>query len=336
MKKKSNPWRRLGYRAVHLFIRFLFQLSKAFPLKTWLYVGKIGGFFVYFLDFHHKRISMRNLRFAFDGQKDEREMRSIVRRNFEQFGMIGIEWMGFRHADKNAIRELVQVEGKEHLDGARRKSPSIILLGAHFGNWEYAHAYYSSTINELNFIVRAIDNPLIEQERLENNDRFGIRVLYKEKGLRQAIRNLKRGEDLVIFADRKETYKQIIPCRFFGKKTATMTLVPALARKYRIPVVPMFIVRSRDLIHHRLIFLPELPVDHEKDKKQSIDEATQHQSAIIEKMIIDYPDHWIWLHKRWKKYHPYLYPEDMVRRARLKARRMARQSRVRNSSNDTP
>ncbi len=336
MKKKSNPWHRLGYRAVHLSVRSYLLLSRSFPLRTWLHLGKVLGRMIYFLDLHHRRISMRNLRFAFDDQKDKREMRAIVRKNFEQFGMIGNEWMRLRNTDKTTIRELVRVEGKEHLDGARRKSPSVILLGAHFGNWEYAHAYYSSTINKLNFIVRSIDNPLIEKERLKNNKPFGIRILYKENGLRQAIRNLKRGEDLVIFADRKETYKQIIPCRFFGKKTATMTLVPALARKYRIPVVPMFIVRSRDLIHHRLVFLPELPVAYDKDKKESINEATQHQSAIIEKMIADHPDHWIWLHKRWKKYHPYLYPEDMARRARRKARRIARLNRIKNSSDVNP
>jgi KDO2-lipid IV(A) lauroyltransferase len=336
MKKKSNPWRRMGHRAVHMAARFSIHLSRAFSLRTWLYMGKFLGRLIYFLDFHHRRISMRNLCFAFNGKKDRREMRSIVRKNFEQFGMIGNEWIRLRNTDTGMIRKLVQVEGKRHLDAARQKNRSVILLGAHFGNWEYAHAYYSSTINKLNFIVRPIDNPLLEQERLKNNDPFGIRILYKENGLRQAIRNLKRGEDLVIFADRKETYKQVIPCRFFDKKTATMTLVPALARKYRIPVVPMFIVRSKDLIHHRLIFLPELPVDYDKDKEECINEATQHQSDIIEKMIESYPDHWIWLHKRWKKYHPYLYPEDMARRARRKARRTDHLNRMKRSGNVNP
>lgn len=299
-------------------------------------MGRKLGLLVYFLDFHHRRISFRNLHFAFNGQKDEGEMRSIVRKNFEQFGMIGNEWIRLKNGDMRMLEEYVRVEGKEHLDNARKKSRSVILLGAHFGNWEYAHAFYSSKINKLTFIVRSIDNPLIEHERLRINERFGVSILYKETGLRQAIRNLKRGEDLVIFADRKETYKQIVPCRFFGKKTATMTLVPALARKYRIPVVPMFIVRSRDLVHHRLVFLPELTVDHDGDKKESINEATQRQSVVLESIITDHPDHWIWLHKRWKKYHPYLYPEDMARRARRKAKRIARLNRMKDSGDANP
>jgi len=323
MKKKSTIGRRIGHKAVHLAVLFCLFLSRAFPLKTWLTIGKYFGRLFYFLDFQHRRISKRNIRFAFGDQKDEWEIRTIARKSFEQFGIIGNEWLWLRNADREMLRNIIQVEGKEHLDAARQKSPSIILLGAHFGNWEYAHAYYASTINSLNFIVRSIDSPLLEKERILNNRRFGVKILYKENGLRHAIRNLKNGEDLIIFADRKETFKKDIPCQFFGKKTATMTLVPTLARKYRIPIVPMFIVRCEDLIHHRLLFLPELPVDYDGDKEQSINQATQLQSNIIEKFISEYPDHWIWLHKRWKRYHPYLYPGDMAKRARREARRKA-------------
>jgi len=246
MQKKEPVKCHIGHRAVHLAALAYASVSRLFPLQIWLLIGKYLGRFFYILDFAHRRISRRNLRFAFGNHS------------------------------------LVQVEGKEHLDAARRKSRSVILLGAHFGNWEYAHAYYASTINTLNFIVRSIDNPLLEKERVLNNQRFGVRILYKENGLRQAIRRLKNGEDLVIFADRKQTFTRDIPCRFFDRKTSTMTLVPVLARKYRVPVVPMFIVRDEDLVHHRLLFFPELEVRYDDDKEQCISEAAQRQSNMIE------------------------------------------------------
>ncbi|MBW2096124.1 MAG: lysophospholipid acyltransferase family protein [Deltaproteobacteria bacterium] len=324
MEKKEPKRHHIGHRIVHLAVLAYLSFSRLLPMKTWLLIGKYFGRLFYILDFSHRRISGRNIRFAFGNEKDQRDIKTIARKSFEQFGMTGNEWVLLRDMSKETLRSLVQVEGKEHLDAARRKSRSVILLGAHFGNWEYAHAYYASTINTLNFIVRSIDNPLLERERLVNNQRFGVRILYKENGLRQAIRRLKNGQDLVIFADRREGYKQVIPCRFFNKKTSTMTLVPALARKYRIPVVPMFIVRNEDLIHHRLLFFPELNVEYDKDKERSIHEATQQQSNIIERIVREHPDHWAWLHKRWKKDTPSLYPEDMARRARKKAKKMAR------------
>ena len=321
MEKTGSKSYHAGHRAVHLAALAYVFVSRFFPPETWIVIGKYVGRLFYILDFSHRRISKRNLRFAFGNKKNQHEINTIARMSFEQFGMTGNEWVMLRHMSKGTLRSLVRVEGREHLDAARKKSPSVILLGAHFGNWEYAHAYYSSTINTLNFIVRAIDNPLLEKERVLNNHRFGVRILYKENGLREAIKRLKNGQDLVIFADRKQTFARDIPCRFFGRKTSTMTLVPTLARKYRIPVVPMFIVRSEDLVHHRLIFLPELEIDYEKQKEESIREATQRQSTIIEKMVTAYPDHWPWLHKRWKRDYPSLYSEDVSRRAGKEGKR---------------
>jgi KDO2-lipid IV(A) lauroyltransferase len=266
---------------------------------------------------------LRNLKFAFGKEKRGEEIGSIARSNFQQFGMIAFEWARLKHMSKETLVNLIRVEGKEHLIAAKRKSRSVILLGAHFGNWEYAHLFYASSINPLNFIVRAIDNPFLEVDRVAYNQDFGVRILYQENGLRPAIRNIKKGEDLVIFADRKANSKEGIECRFFGKQTSTLTLVPTLAQRFHIPVVPMFIVRCSDMIHHRIIFLPELEIGN-KEKKESIRDATQGQSDIIESVIRTYPDHWIWLHRRWKKHYRYLYTESVARRRRGREKRRRR------------
>jgi KDO2-lipid IV(A) lauroyltransferase len=309
---EKNAPRRCGvvHRAVHLAVLAYVSISRAFTMKAWLLIGKFFGRVFYVLDFSHRKISQKNLNYALHSEKGPSELRQIARKSFEQIGMTGNEWVLLRHMNDEMLGKLIQVEGKEHLDAARRKSKAVILLGAHFGNWEYAHAYYATRINTLNFIVRSIDNPFLERERILNNRRFGVRILYKENGLRQAIRRLKRGEDLVIFADRKQTFARDISCRFFGRKTSTMTLVPILARKYRIPVVPMFIVRSDDLIHHRLLFFPELEIDYEEDKERSVKKAAQKQSDIIERIIREHPDHWAWLHKRWKRDYRDLYHQN--------------------------
>lgn len=281
-------------------------LSRIVPLRIWLLMGRSSGLLFYFLDFYHRKIALKNLRFAFGTEKKENEIVSMARWNFRQLGMSVYEWIRLKYVSREKLRDLVYIEGKEHLLAAKKKSQSVILLSAHFGNWEYAHFLYASTINRLNFIVRAMDNPFLEKIRLAYNQRFGVRILYKENGLLPAIRNLKKGEDLVIFADRRARSKEQIPCQFFGTKTSTLTLVPTLAQRFHIPIVPMFITRCEDMVHHRIIFFPELKIEHD-DKEESIREGAQRQSDIIEKIIREYPDHWVWLHKRWKKYHRYLY-----------------------------
>jgi Kdo2-lipid IVA lauroyltransferase/acyltransferase len=302
MARKSNILNRIIYSLIisyHL-------LSRIIPIKIWLFMGRCFGLLFYFLDFRHRSIALTNFRFALGNERTEKEIEFLARKNFQEFSMIAHEWVGLININKQKLRNLICVEGKEHVLAAKKKHRSIILLSAHFGNWEYAHLFYGSTINRLNLIVRKIDNPLIEQERVTYNKQFGVNILYKENGLRTAIKNLKKGEDLIILADQKASLKEGIPCNFFGKKTSTLTVVPALAKKYQIPIIPMFITRCKDRVHHRIVFLPELDISNVSNN-DNIHEITQRQNHIIEKVIKMYPDHWLWFHRKWKCYHPHIY-----------------------------
>lgn len=304
MKKRNQP--NLLDRMIWFMVRLYLFFSKHIPLNHWLSIGRLMGLLIYLIDYPHKRISLANLRFAFGHEKTEREILTLVRRNFQQFGMIAHEWLTLQDINKNQINSLLRVEGEEHLLAAKKKNPFVILLSAHFGNWEYCHLYYGSTMNRLNFIVRAVDNPFIEEERVRYNRRFGVNILYKEEGLRPAIKGFRRKVDLVIFADQKANLREGIPSTFFGKKTSTMHVIQSLALKYNAPIVPMFIVRCKDHIHHRIVFFPEIPMDY-KGGQKAILEGVQRQNDAIEKIIRAYPDHWLWFHRKWKTYHPEIY-----------------------------
>ncbi len=304
MKKKSNT----AFQIVGVICLVYFYLGYLAPLRLWVYLGKIMGRLLYMIDSKHRKISLANLRFALGPEKTDRELRSIARRSFEEFGMIGHEWSRLKYTGREELLSLVEVEGMENLLAARKKNLAVILFGAHFGNWEYAHLFYGTVIHRLNFIVRAVDNPVLEAVRLKYNTDFGVNILYKQNGLRPAIRNIKNGEDLIIFVDQKVNLSEGIMVRFFGKDTATIPLVPALSLKYGAPIVPMFIVRSEDRIRHRIIFLPELELNRDlHDQDRIIADGTQRQNDVIESMIRKYPQQWLWLHKKWSRHYPEIY-----------------------------
>ena len=291
---------------IALYIMYLFHLiSRIVPLRLWLFFGRCFGMFFYLIDPHHRRIVLINLKFAFGREKNEKELQALVRANYMHYGMMGFEWIRIMRLTRTGLDKLksrIHVEGEEHLIAAKKKNRAVILLSAHFGNWEYAHLYFADTYNSLNFIVRRIDNPLIEVERVENNERFGVHILYKENGLRPAIKKLKSGEDLVLFSDRKADLREGIPCLFFNQKTSTIPLVYSLASKYRIPIVPMFIFRTKDVTKHRLVFFPELDIEG-----LDMTQATQRQNDMIEKAIREQPELWLWIHRKWKCYHEEIY-----------------------------
>jgi KDO2-lipid IV(A) lauroyltransferase len=304
-KNRDSGIDRIIYTVMKLYSIFL----KHIPFRLCLFIGRCFGLIFYIVDFHHRKIGLINLRFAFEREKDEKEIRSIARKHFQNLGMTGHEWLCLKDLGENDLKKIcdrIYIEGKEHLISAKKQNKAVIILSAHFGNWEYSHLCYASHINRLNFIVRKLDNFFLEQERIDYNQNFNVNILYKENGLREAIRNLRNGEDLVIFSDRKANMREGIPSQFFGKKTSTIPLASALSKKYNIPIVPMFIVRCQDKVHHKIVFQPMFNVG-DLDEERAVQTGTQIQNDNIEKVIRRYPDQWLWIHRKWKCYHSHIY-----------------------------
>jgi len=60
-----------------------------------------------------------------------------------------------------------------------------------------------------------------------------------------------------------------------------------------------FIVRE-DLSRHRVILeAPFLPVPGASNEAESL-RLTQEYTSLLEKYVRERPDHWLWLHRRWK------------------------------------
>jgi KDO2-lipid IV(A) lauroyltransferase len=286
-----------------------FRVARRTPLSMGLVGGRLMGAAACRLLNRHRNITAANLKFAFQNEKSPAELQRLVYQNFQQWGMIAFEWARLARmggAQPGKFPFPVRVRGLGHLQAARRKNQAVVLLSAHFGNWEYGHYYYGRHIHTLNFIVRRIDNPYLESCRLASNHRYGVNILYKEVGLKAAIKNLRKGQDLVIFADQKANPREGVVGRFFGRNSTSIPLVASFAKKFELPIVPMFVVRRGNGASHELTFLPEL----EYSPGDSVIAITQRQNDIIEKMIRRHPDHWLWMHRRWKTEYPEIYKTD--------------------------
>ena len=155
------------YFTYSLLMLFNF-VSRLLPLTLWCQLGRLFGRFLYLLLVPLRRIPLINLTFAYADELSALQRRAILRENFTHYGVGGFEWirmLRMNEARRQQICQQIVIEGQEHLDAARRDKKKIILLSGHFGHWEYATVKYASEINPLTFIVRRIDNPLVEKER---------------------------------------------------------------------------------------------------------------------------------------------------------------------------
>ena len=81
----------------------------------------------------------------------------------------------------------------------------------------------------------------------------------------------------------------------FNNPTYTTTIPGQLVKKYKIPVVPIFIERFDNIKFKMTV---EKPIYFQENK--SIEEITNELNKLLEDMILKKPNYWIWSHNRWK------------------------------------
>jgi LPS export ABC transporter protein LptC len=85
---------------------------------------------------------------------------------------------------------------------------------------------------------------------------------------------------------------------FFGRPAHTPLGPAALSILTGAPIVPCFLIREGP--HFRLVVEPPLSAPQEADRVQAMAALTRAWSAVVESYVRRYPDHWVWMHRRWK------------------------------------
>jgi KDO2-lipid IV(A) lauroyltransferase len=85
---------------------------------------------------------------------------------------------------------------------------------------------------------------------------------------------------------------------FFGKLASTTPAMALAAQRTGVPAFVVMGVREgvRMRVHIDGPFLPPPP----QEGKDPITEHTARVTAGLERIIRQYPEQWLWLHRRWK------------------------------------
>lgn len=248
---------------------------------------------------HLRRTAARNLNLAFPHWAPG-QVQAVVRGVFRNFARLLAEFALLHRLDRNNISDVVVYEGFDNFAESLRRGKGTLFLTAHFGAWElcpFAHALYGYP---LKFVVRPIDNPFLD--RLINSYRTasGNQIIQKKDSLREMLRTLKRKEGVGILIDQNTTRDAGVFVDFFGLPACTTTVLAALALRTGATVVPGVLIWDNDRQKHRLHFEPPVPIVQTGDSRADIIENTARFNKILEGLVRQYPDQWLWIHRRWK------------------------------------
>lgn len=247
-------------------------------------------------------VGERNLQLAFP-ELSARERARILRGCFGSLGRLLGEFSQFPRHTPESLRRLVRYDERsiKHLRAAEELGRGVIYLTLHLGAWELMSFAHSALEHPLHFMVRRVDNPLIERLVENRRTRFGNQTIDKKMAVRTALRVLREGGTLGILADLNSQPQEGVFVPFLGHLACTTAGVAMLALRTEAVVLPVCAPWHEERGCFVIEFQPPMEVartgiSHEQDMLTN----TARFTDAIERFVRNYPDQWLWIHKRWQ------------------------------------
>jgi KDO2-lipid IV(A) lauroyltransferase len=278
--------------------RLLLGLFGLMPARMALLVGEKAGRCLYVLFPKLRQVGERNLKTAFPDLSLAKRHR-ILRAAFANLGrLLGVFSQFTKQPEK--LLPIVDWEGCEYLEAAKQAGRGAILFTGHIGAWELSSFALSLFGHPLSFLVRRIDNPKIEAMVERARTHLGNRTIDKRSAAREMLQILGENGTLGILVDLNTLDREAIFVDFFGRPAATTFLVAKLALRTGAEVLPVFAPWDKDRKRFLLKIDRPLTIERTGDEQLDVQRLTQQYTRVVEDYVRQYPDQWLWIHRRWK------------------------------------
>ena len=287
--------RKLEYAAAWPFIKILGILPRPLSRAFAIALSQL----VYLLHFRLRQVGMRNLAMVFP-EKSVAELARILRGEFTSLGRQLAELCQFPRYTPQNVDQVVVYDGLENYERAYARGKGVLFLTAHFGGWELSAFAHSLHGHWLHIVMRPMDNVYLDRMIRRYRTMHGNQTVDKDDFVRGLLAAMKAGEVVGILMDTNMTPPQGIFVNFFGIPACTASGLARIALRTDAAVVPAFTIWDAALGKYRLRFDPALELIRTGELEADIAANTQRFTKVIEDYVRQYPDQWLWVHRRWK------------------------------------
>lgn len=271
----------------------VFWLLHFLPLAVLARIGAVAGLAFMVFGRERREVARTNLALCFPGW-DKARRKAVLRAHFRALGRsfveAGIVWWG----SEKRIRRIVRIEGEEYVraQGDRR----VIFLVPHFAGIEMEGLRMSMDYKGM-AVYSHQKNRVFDEFLVRVRSRFpGTRMAARQEGVKTLLRGFKDGLGLQLSPDLDLGPRDALFVPFFGVQAATVTALSRLARLANAVIVPVVV---RQLPGGEGYVLRMYPA-WENYPGESVEADTRHMNAFIEQRILEMPEQYYWVHKRFK------------------------------------
>jgi len=282
----------------YIFFRWFGFVVRLLPLRLVHKTGFALARLAYPILKSRREVALRNLHNAFP-EMDEQRRERIAFHSFQNISATFIELLWSQNLTKEGIKQRVYIDNFDLFEQLREKKKGIIFLTAHFGSWELASQAISVyTDAEVCTIAKPQSNALVDHLINRWRELFGLKIVPMGVSVREILWTLQQGGIVALAADQTAP-KESISVNFFGRQVPTFQGPSVFCLKTGAPIVLGCTVRQET--GNYKMHLEQVPSDDlVGSSDENVLELTQRQARMTEDIIRQYPEQWMWMHKRWK------------------------------------
>jgi KDO2-lipid IV(A) lauroyltransferase len=240
-----------------------------------------------------RRVALINLSFALP-EFSLAQHQEIVNGVFRSMARLLVALARFPRVHTDNVHDWIDYEGFENYRAAKEKGQGILVATAHFGNWELSAFAHALMTEPMHVMVRPLDNPLIDNLVERRRTLSGNHLIDKRVAARAVIKALRDNEAVGILIDQNTTPAEGVFINFFGKRACASSAFVKLAHHSGAAVIPGFAIWREEKQKYVLRFYPQISLTGD------VTADTQEIHSTFERIMRQYPDQWLWIHRRWK------------------------------------
>lgn len=286
-------------RLVHAFVRLAVVVLASLPVGLARKLGRGIGRLAWRIDKRHRLQVLRNMDIAFRDEKSQSEKEDLCRRYFEHVGLSVVEIARLTHLTPENVTDLCDLTELRQVDAVIAQKKGLLIVPAHHGNWELCGYSVALKGYPLKSVARPLDNPQLNEFLMNHRQKSGNVIIEKWKVLWKLKKMLDKGDIITMSVDQNGGVAgMFVP--FFGSLASTVSSPADLHVIVGTPIIVATMNRKADGVTH--VFRVWDVIEHEPDAdpKTGARRVLTRINAAVERSIREYPEQWLWVHKRWK------------------------------------
>jgi len=286
----------------------LFYISIAFigiikllPIRVLYLLSTVMYYVTYYVVRYRRKVVDKNLRESFP-EKTEKEIKKIAKKFYRHLSDIFIEYIILDKVSGKKLEQRVKFTNPEAVTNMLDNNYNVVIVTAHYGNWELGCLIGKITKGngEIIAVYKRLHNKYWDKWFLKLRSKFEAKLVEMRDIFRHLISNKNNGINsaIVLVADQ---LPKAADMKYFvnflnHEGTAVFLGAERLAKNFDAAV---FYADTQKVKrgYYEITFM----LITAEPNKTAEHEITDMHVKLLEDIVKQKPEYWMWSHKRWKR-----------------------------------